>query len=83
MNMNMRYGIPPHQQQHPQMMQQPMPHRQAPPNQMPPNHFHQNPSSGGPGPWWNHPNRYGHSIPGMHQKDMKPNEAGKLKVTKR
>lgn len=46
------------------------------PAQMPPNHFHQN-SGGGPNPWWNHPNRYGHSMPGVHQKDnMKPNEPG-------
>lgn len=48
-------------------------HRQAPPNQMPPNHFHQNPASGaGPNSWYGHsmhPNRYGHSMPGMHPKD--------------
>lgn len=53
--------------------------RQAPPNQMPPNHYHQNAPNAGPGPWWNHPNtnRYGHSMPGMHQKDgIKPNDAG-------
>lgn len=47
---------------------------------MPPNHFHQNTPGAGPNPWWNHPNRYGHSMPGgpgMHQKDgIKPNEAG-------
>lgn len=54
-------------------------HRQAPPNQMPPNHFMQNPQTTGPNPWWNHPNRYAHSMGGMHQKDnIKPNESGML-----
>lgn len=55
-------------------------HRQAPPNQMPPNHFMQNPQTTGPNPWWNHPNRYAHSMGGgMHQKDnIKPNESGIL-----
>lgn len=51
--------------------------RQAPPNQMPSNHFHQN-QSAGPNPWWNHPNRYGHSMPGIHQKDLKTNDTGQL-----
>ncbi|XP_031620939.1 E3 ubiquitin-protein ligase RBBP6 isoform X2 [Contarinia nasturtii] len=72
-NMNMRYGMQQHHQQHPPMMQQPMPHRQGPPNQMQPNNFQ--PSAAGPNSWWNHPNRFGHSMHGMHQKDMKPIES--------
>lgn len=78
MNMNMRYGMQSHQQQsHPQMMQQQMQHRQVPPNQIPPNHYHPNPQNTGPGPWWNPPNRYGHSMPGIHHKDgIKPNDSG-------
>lgn len=47
---------------------------------MPPNHYHPNQQNAGPGgPWWNQPNRYGHSMPGIHHKDgIKPNEPGLL-----